>query len=198
MNNHYKPDHDVLEVIQQRWSPYVFSSRPVERTKLQKLFEAARFAASSYNEQPWRYIIACKSDERAFNKLLACLVVGNQGWAKHAQVLGLSFAKNTFEQNGEINRCAQHDVGAASAFMALQATALGLQVHQMGGIELDKIITEYNVPENFSPIAGFAIGYHGANDAASDELKVRDNETKSRKTLAETCFQSTWDEPFFV
>jgi nitroreductase len=127
-------DHPVHELISQRWSPYGFDSRPVPESVLRSLFEAARWAASSFNEQPWSYIVALREQEEEFARMLSCLTEKNQEWARHAPVLGLSVASLKFARNGNPNRHAFHDVGAATAHLVLEATARDLVVHQMAGI----------------------------------------------------------------
>src|SRR5262249_49427539 len=127
-------DHPVQELIAARWSPYAFSNRPVSRQDLLSLFEAARWAASSYNEQPWTYIVATEDDAEGFATLLSCLVEGNQTWAKAAPVLALGCTSLTFTRNGKPNAAAEHDLGLASGSFALEAAARGLCVHQMIGI----------------------------------------------------------------
>src|SRR5262245_46090219 len=109
------PDHPILDVLKKRWSPYTFSDKPVSATDLQSLFEAARWAPSSYNEQPWSYIVATKDDPEQFAKVLSCLVEGNQGWAKDVPVLALGVITNNFKLNGKPNKAAQHDLGLASS-----------------------------------------------------------------------------------
>src|SRR5262245_29708759 len=125
-----KPDHPIHELIARRWSPYGFADRPVATEDLRSLFEAARWAASSYNEQPWSYIVASKDNPEEFARLLSCLVEGNQAWAKAAPVLALGCTSLHFARNGQPNAAAVHDLGLASATLTLEATARGLFVHQ--------------------------------------------------------------------
>ncbi len=154
-------EHPVLEVIAQRWSPRAFSSRRVESLKLLQVLEAARWAASSNNEQPWRFIVATRDDPEGFAKMLSCLKESNRTWAQHAPVLMLSVARMTFSKSGGVNRYAYHDVGQAAAQLALQATALGLYLHQMGGIYPEAAAERYGLPEGFEVVAGMALGYLG-------------------------------------
>lgn len=185
------PIHDV---ISQRWSPRAFDSRPVEPDKLRSLFEAARWAASSYNAQPWFFIVATKNDSEDFRKILDCFIEFNQSWAKNAPVLALSVARLKFEHNGEPNRHAFHDVGQAAATLALQATHLGLQVHQMAGILPDKARQIFSIPEGYEAVAGFAIGYPGDHNALPDQLRQRELEPRSRKPLASFVFTGKWGQ----
>ena len=131
-------DHPIHELIARRWSPYAFAERPVSDDDLRSLFEAARWAASSYNEQPWSYIVATKAQESEFDRLLSCLVEGNQPWAKAAPVLAIGCTSLNSSQNNKPNAAAVHDLGLASATLTLEATARGLSVHQMIGILPDK------------------------------------------------------------
>lgn len=188
------PDHEVLDVIAERWSPRAFADRPVEPEKLRQVLEAARWAASSYNEQPWRYIVATRDDSEAYERLFQCLTDFNQKWAGTAPVLMLSFYKKTFSRNGKPNRCAAHDLGAASAQLTLQATALDLYVHQMAGIRRDVIRETYDVPDDFAPMAALAVGYLGDPSVLPDDLAEREGKKRKRRPLHKTVFEDTWGE----
>src|SRR5262245_62747639 len=146
------PDHPIHELIAGRWSPYAFSDRPVSADDLRSLFEAARWAASSYNEQPWRYIVATKADLAEFERLLSCLVEGNQAWAKAAPVLAIGCTSLNFERNGKPNAAAVHDLGLASGNLCLEATARGLFVHQMIGSLPEKAREVFHIPEAIQPL----------------------------------------------
>ncbi|QGJ71752.1 Malonic semialdehyde reductase RutE [Planctomycetales bacterium 10988] len=185
-------DYPVIEEIAQRWSPLAFSSRPVETERLRSLFEAARWAASSYNEQPWRYIVAQKSDDETYQKVLACLVEGNQAWAKYAPVLGLSVASTKFQRNQKPNRHAFHDVGQATAHLALEATKQGLYVHQMAGFDADQARSTFQIPEDFEPVAGFALGYPGSISDLSEDHQKREQADRARKPQADFVFGGDW------
>src|SRR6516162_8529709 len=124
------PDHPIQGLIAQRWSPYAFLERPVSDEDLRSVFEAARWAASSYNEQPWRYIVATRANPSEFERLLSCLVEGNQAWARAVPVLALGCTSLYHALNGKPNAAAAHDLGAASATLTFEATARGLFVHQ--------------------------------------------------------------------
>lgn len=185
------PIHDVLS---ERWSPRAFDSRAVEPDKLRSLFEAARWAASSYNAQPWYFIVATKDDPKNFNRVLESFVEFNQGWAKKAPVVGLSVAGLKFENNGQPNRHAFHDVGQAAANLALQATALGLQVHQMAGILPDKARELFSIPEGYEAVAGFALGYPGDAASLPDQLRERELAPRVRKPLKSFVFGGKWGQ----
>jgi len=185
------PIHDLLR---KRWSPRAFDSRAVETEKLKSLFEAARWAASSFNAQPWYYIMATKDDPENFNRLLESFVEFNRSWAKDAPVIGLSVAALKFEHNGEPNRHAFHDVGQASANLALQASALGLEVHQMAGILPDKARELFFIPDGYEAVAGFALGYPGNPAALPDKLRERELAARVRKPLSSFVFTGKWGQ----
>src|SRR5438034_853619 len=157
-----KPEHPILPVIAERWSPYAFDPRPVERQKLLSCLEAARWAPSSYNEQPWTFILAERTDAAEFARMIDCLVEGNRAWAKNVGVLMLTIVSKLFVKNGKPNRAAEHDIGLAAGYMVLQATALGLQGHQMIGVERDKIRATYKIPDTHEPLTAIALGYPAA------------------------------------
>lgn len=186
------PDYPVHDLIITRWSPYGFDDRPVPDSDLRSLFEAARWAASSYNEQPWSYIVATKKNAKEFERLLACLAEGNQIWAKAAPVLALGIATLTFVRNKKPNRVAVHDLGLAAGNLCLEATARGLMVHQMVGILPDKAREIYAIPEDSEAVTGLAIGYVGDPDRLPDNLKARDRASRQRKPLAEFVFEGKW------
>jgi nitroreductase len=181
-------EHPIHELIRERWSPRAFQAKPVEPAKLLSILEAVRWAPSSYNEQPWSFIVARKEEPEEFAKLLGCLVEANQAWAKAAPVLMISVARRTSESSGKPNRCAVHDVGLASENMTLEAVAQGLVTHGMGGIDLEKIREVYKLPENCEPVAGWAIGYAGDPETLEGPLKQREVAPRTRKELREFVF----------
>ena len=185
-------DHPVHALITKRWSPYSFDSRSVPDEDLRSLFEAARWAPSSYNEQPWNYIVAKKENPEEFQRLLSCLVEGNQVWAKAAPVLALGIAKLRFALNNQPNRAAIHDLGLAAGNLVVEATARGLSVHQMIGILPDKAREIYAIPEGYEPMTGIAIGYAGDPKALPEGLRERDLARRPRKPLKEFIFSQTW------
>ena len=185
-------DHPVHALITKRWSPYSFDSRSVPDEDLRSLFEAARWAPSSYNEQPWNYIVAKKENPEEFQRLLSCLVEGNQVWAKAAPVLALGIAKLRFARDDQPNRAAIHDLGLAAGNLVVEATARGLWVHQMIGILPDKAREIYAIPEGYEPLTGIAIGYAGDPKALPEGLRERDLARRPRKPLKEFVFGQTW------
>jgi len=187
---HY-PIHDLLR---RRWSPRAFSDRRVDSAVMRSLLEAARWAPSSYNEQPWSFIVATKDAPAEFARLLSCLVEGNIKWAQHAPVLMVSVARLTFEDDGKPNRHAFHDVGLAVANLIVQATALGLVVHQMAGIFPEKIRELYGIPEGYEAVAGIALGYPGDPQSLPEELRKRELPPRERKPLTEFVFSGGWGQ----
>lgn len=186
--------YPIEELLKRRWSPRAFSDRPVEPEKLLSLWEAARWAASTANEQPWSFIVATKQDEPEYARLLSCLRENNQLWASRAPVLMVSVAKLTFEANGQPNRHAFHDVGLAVANLILQATAFGLFVHQMAGIYPDKVRELYSLPEGFEPVAGIVLGYPGDPAILPEEVRQRELAPRVRKPLEAFVFQGAWGQ----
>lgn len=155
-----------------RWSPRAFSNQPVPDELLDRVFEAARWAASSFNEQPWRFIVAKTPEDRA--KFLTFMLPFNQAWAKEAPVLVLTIGKKTFSHNGEPNRVYQHDVGAASAYMALSATQQGLYAHGMAGFDPDLARAGLGIPFDYDPLAMWAIGYKGDKSQLPEPMQERE------------------------
>jgi nitroreductase len=187
-------DNPIHEILAQRWSPCGFAENPVSPEDLKSLFEAARWSASCYNEQPWRYIIASRHNSEEFHKVLSCLVEANQAWARFAPVLALGTAKKTFSRNGSPNRLALYDLGAASASLTFEAGGRGLMVHQMGGIHPERARQLYSIPEDFEVVTALAIGYPGTPSGFPDEYKERDSSQRERRPLRELVFVGNWDQ----
>ncbi len=177
-------DFPVHELIRERWSPRAFAGKPVPLDVLRSLFEAARWAPSSYNEQPWAYLVATRDDKDSFEKTLSVLVEFNANWAKSAAVLAIAVAELAFAKNNSPNRNAQYDTGAASALLSVEATARGLAVHQMAGFDPDKARQVFGIPAGWAAIAALAIGYPG--DPASLP------QPRSRKPIAEFVMAGQW------
>jgi nitroreductase len=188
-------DHPILQVLAERWSPYGFEDRPVSEADLRSLFEAARWAASSYNEQPWNYLVATRDNSQEFGRLLSCLVEANQAWAKAAPVLVLGVVSLQFAKNHNDNRAAVHDLGLASGNLVVEATARGLSVHQMIGLLPDKAREVYQIPVHFEAWTAMAIGYKADPAKMPDALKERDLAPRQRKPLSEFVFTGRWAKP---
>lgn len=187
-------DFPLHELIAERWSPRAFTDQPVEADKLGSLFEAARWAASCFNEQPWSFLVATREDTEGFEKLASCLMEGN-AWAKDAPVLMLSVARLTFARNDKPNRHAQHDVGLAVGNLSVQAQAMGLCLHQMGGFDADRAREVLGIPDDFEPMAMIALGYQGEASALPDALREREAAARERKDVGSFVFGAAWEQP---
>ena len=177
----------ILDCLKDRWSPVVFEPRSVDSKAVRTLFEAARWAASSFNEQPWRFIVVSR-DDSGFAGAVDCLLDINQTWAKDAGLLVFTVVSRQLARNGTPNRCAEHDLGLAVGNLSAQATALGLHVHQMGGVNLSKVRQTYQVPEGYDPVTAIAIGHAGQPQQADPELAARDLAPRMRRPLEEIVF----------
>jgi nitroreductase len=182
------PVHDL---IRDRWSPRAFSDKPVDREILASMFEAARWAPSSNNEQPWAYFVATKDNAEDFAKMVSVLVEFNADWAKNAPVLLLAVSRLKF-QNGNPNRNAFYDTGAATMLLSVEATARGLAVHQMAGFDPAKAKQVFQIPEDCEPIAAIAIGFPGDPNSLSQKLQDRENAPRTRKPLTEFVMSGRW------
>lgn len=181
----HAPIHNTLAV---RWSPYVFSTRPVRSVDLHSLFEAARWAASSYNEQPWRFIVGVRGPGDAHAHILSCLTEKNQAWARAAPVLVIGVFMRYLSANGEPNRAAQHDLGLASANLAIEATRRKLHAHMMIGIDPDAAREAFSIPEDAEALTAMAIGYHEAELPGDPALREREAGPRTRRLLGEFVF----------
>ena len=186
--------HPIHPLAAQRWSPHAFDpKRTVDDKALASLLEAARWSPSSYNEQPWAYVLGrLHEDPQSHARVLSCLVPGNQRWAKDAPVLMIAVAKLNFDRNGKPNRHHMHDVGQSLAWLTMQAESMGLRVHQMAGIDPDACRRELGIPEGWEPATGVAIGYPGPVDQLPDDLKARETAARSRKPLSDHVFIGQW------
>lgn len=188
-------DYPVHNLIRDRWSPRAFSEKPVPHEALVSLFEAARWAPSSSNEQPWTYLVATREDRDNFLKIVGVLVEFNAAWASHAAVLALALAHTKFEKTGAPNRNGFYDVGAATALLSVEATARGLVVHQMAGFDPDQAKKVFGVPEDWEPIAAIAIGYPGDPGTLSEKLRQREVAPRTRKPIQDFVMTGGWGHP---
>lgn len=185
---------DVLPIFHQRWSPRSFTDREVNLADLAKVFEAARWAASSSNEQPWRFLVG-HHNSLTYKRIYDSLVPFNQAWAGRAPVLILGVAKTIFSHNKTPNRYALYDLGAASSYMTLQAAALGLSTHQMAGFDSDVARKALEIPDDFLIGAVIALGYQGEPSALPNEKLIAQEVTpRQRKPLSDFVF-SDWNTP---
>jgi nitroreductase len=185
--------HGVDDLIRRRWSPRTYADKEIPAAELKKLFEAARWAASSSNEQPWRFLVGRRGDD-TYQKIFNALVEFNQSWAKSAPVLVLSVAKNIFTNNGKPNAYGMHDTGAASATLALQATAIGLHTHSMAGFDREQLRASFAIPSDYEIGAVTAIGYLGDPATLPEHLQKMEVSPRQRKPVEEFVF-SAWEKP---
>jgi nitroreductase len=186
-----RPIHDLFV---RRWSTRAFDiKRPVTREQLQSLIEAGRWAPSCNGDEPWRYLIWDRGrDPEGFQKAFDCLSENNKKWVKNVPLLMLSCAGSIFGATGKPNRWTQHDTGAASVCMALQAVAIGLAVHQMGGFDAEKARAAFGIPAEYTPMAMIAIGYQAEPDVLDEETRKKELTPRARKALAEKFFEGGW------
>ena len=187
-------DYPIHELLQKRWSPRAYVAQPVETEKLLSLLEAARWAASGGNLQPWSFIIATQQDQpEAFARLVGCLFDGNVAWAAKAPVLGVAVAK-LLRDPGKPNRHAFHDVGLALQNLVIQATALDLYVHMMGGFSHEKVREAFAIPEDHEAVTMFSIGYLGDPETLPETVRARELGQRIRRPLSEFVFTERWGE----
>lgn len=186
-------DHPVHALIQQRWSPVAFDSAALSAEDVLTLLEAGRWAASCFNEQPWRFVVGSKAhDPGVWQGILDCLVPPNQAWAQHAPLLLLGVARETFSRNDKPNRHAAYDVGQATTTLVLQATSMGLVAHQMAGFDAEAARARFQIPEGFDPIAVTAIGRPGTGEALDEKSRNRDETPRTRHPLADLLVGDVW------
>lgn len=179
-------NYDILPEIKNRWSPRAFDpERKVSAEDLDAIFDAARFAPSCFNEQPWQFLVS--RDDKTRQAILGCLAESNQTWAKNAPVLAIAMAKSRFDHNDKENRWHQFDTGTSWGYLTLEAEKRGLITHGMGGFSVDKVRETFGVPENITIIAAIAIGYYGGKEDLPAELKSRER-PQGRKALDEMYF----------
>ncbi len=184
----------VHELIRERWSPRAFSDKTVSPEILQSLFEAARWAPSCSNEQPWAFLVGVKGDGDTFQRILGTLVDANQVWAKNAPVLVIAVSELAFAKNGQPNRNAFYDTGAAVSQLTTEATSRGLYVHQMAGFDPRKAVEAFAIPNGWEPISVFALGYAGDAQTLPDTLRERELAPQKRKPLPEFVMSGNWGQ----
>jgi nitroreductase len=188
--------HPIHDLIRERWSPRAFADRSVEPEKLASVFEAARWAASAGNMQPWYFLFATKEDQEAHARFVSLLWERNVRWAQYAPVLILVVAKH-YEFPGK-ERASFYDVGMAAGNLVTQAVDLGLTTHQMGGFDANKAVETLHIPAGYEPLAMIALGYPGDPDALPEDLREREIAPRTRKPLNGFVFAGQWEEPFHI
>jgi nitroreductase len=181
----------ILEIIQERWSPYAFSSASVEEFKLKAMFEAAGYAPSCNNEQPWEFVFTTQDEKEVFDDFVGFLNDGNKIWAKNAYALIISMARTKFSYNRKPNRFAFHDTGMAVNNLLLQALSLDVFVHQMGGYSIEKVKNYFKLDDDIEPVAMMAVGYLGDGSTLTPELLKRDENRRPRKSIKEFVFKNS-------
>jgi nitroreductase len=187
----------ILEIIKERWSPIAFSSAPVEEFKLKAMFEAAGYAPSCNNEQPWIFVYTTQLEGEIFSDYLGFLNESNRVWAKEAYALVISMARTRFDRNGKTNRYAFHDTGMAVANLLLQALAMDVYVHQMGGFSVESVKKYFRLDDSIEPVAVMAIGYMGDGNSFPPELLRKDEKRRPRKSVNEYSFKNSLLYPAF-
>jgi nitroreductase len=190
-----QPIHDLLA---HRWSPRAFdANKKISREQILSMIEAARWAPSCFGDEPWRYIVWDKhTDAAAWEKAFACLGEANQVWVKRAPLLIASVANTLFDHNGAANRFAQYDTGAASMALVLQAEALGLVTHQMGGFDAAKLRTSFSIPDQYTPMAMIVVGHLAAAEILEGDYKTRELAARARKPIDSRFFEGAWGAAF--
>lgn len=189
-------DVPIHDLIASRWSPRALDpERPVPPAARHAILEAARWAPSCFNEQPWRFLVFDASDPAALESARGCLAEGN-AWARSAPLLLLSAARESFTRNGKPNPHARHDVGLATENLLLQAEALGLSGHAMAGFDAERARGQFGIPEGFAPVAMIAIGYALPAERLTESERVTEGSPRSRHPLGSVAFASRWDSPF--
>jgi nitroreductase len=181
--------YPLTELHQRRWSPTVFEDQPISAKVMASLFEAARWSASCFNEQPWCFVVASRHDDpAAFAAMVACLTPGNQSWVKDAPVLMFSVAKRHFDKTGGPNRYAWYDVGQAVAHLSLEAISLGIFVHQMAGLDPNQIKSVAKIPDTHEVVSAIALGYGVAADKINSDSAAREMSPRIRRDISSFVF----------
>jgi nitroreductase len=186
--------HPIHDLIRHRWSPRAFADQPVPEATLHSVLEAARWAASAANQQPWHFVVATREDAEAHERMVSTLMEGNMRWARHAPVLILVTAR-LYEHPGR-EFTSFYDAGMAVGNLVTQATALGLVTHQMGGFHADKAREAFAIPVGYEPITVIALGYPGDHETLPEDLRERERAPRSRKPQQEFVFGGRWGRPF--
>ena len=185
--------YPINDLVKKRWSPRAFSEKQIEEEKLASLFEAARWAPSAFNEQPWRFIIGQKGSE-TYDKILQSLVEWNQQWAGKSPVLVLNIASKNFSHNSKTNATAQYDLGQAVAFMIIEAVNQGLVSHEMSGFDAEEAARLLQIPEDFQAVSVTAFGYYGDASLLPEDMLQSEMEDRKRKNLNEIVFTGRFGE----
>lgn len=191
LHNIANPDYQIYPLLQQRYSPRTFTDKKVSDDDLKILFEAVRWAASSANYQPWRFIVTKKGTD-ANKKLIGCLSDFNQSWVGNAPILCLCGYKKTFD-SGKENFHALHDLGLSLGNMTVQAQDMDIALHHMAGVNWKKAHGAFNVPDDFHIATALAIGYYGGNlDKLNEDLQEQEQAERTRNPQEDFVFYDNW------
>ncbi|HOI87495.1 MAG TPA: nitroreductase family protein [Lentimicrobium sp.] len=179
-------DYPLLTHLKERWSPRAFDNRFIEPAKIRSIFEAARWAPSGFNAQPWYFITGLKGDE-TYDQIASSMVDFNKLWATQAPLLFVAIAKETGPK-GEPNPTALYDLGQSIAHLTIQAMEEGLYVHQMGGFDADEIRDNFDVPDGYKVVTLVAVGYLGKPDTLHPNLKPMEISPRERRKAKESVF----------
>ena len=195
MNKPANTSLNILDEIKNRWSPRAFSEKPVEHDKLERVFEAARWSASCFNEQPWRFFVGIKGQGNTWDKIFNSLGEWNQKWCKSVPVLVLLVTKKSFTRNDKPNDFAEYDLGQTAAYLSIQAMKEGLFTHQMAGFNRIDARDSFAIPDEYILKTVMAIGYYGDAKNLPDDMRKTELGPRSRKALSSVVFDEQWDEP---
>lgn len=190
-----RTDYNIHQLIKNRWSPRAFADKPVDPALIRQIFDAARWAPSCFNEQPWRFIVAAKDQPDEFDRMVQVLNEKNRRWATRAPLLMLTLIKDAFERNNKPNQHAGHDLGQAVSYMTLEATRHNLYLHQMAGILPDQARDLFHIPDHYTVITIIAAGYLGDPDTLPENLQHSETRERSRRSIDEIAFRGQWDNP---
>ncbi|MCO6500441.1 MAG: nitroreductase family protein [Vicingus serpentipes] len=165
---------EILNLIKERFSPYEFTDKELTQEQIELLFEAAGKAASAFNEQPWRFVYALRQDQEEFKNIYDCLVEGNKGWTAKAAALVITVVRKNFTKNENENRVAKHDLGLAVGNLSVQASSMGIHLHQMAGIIPQNAIDKLNIPKGYEPVTAIAIGYYEGKTGIKERKPVNE------------------------
>lgn len=186
----------INDLIQQRWSPRALSNEPIDRVTMIKLLEAARWAASRNNTQPWRFVVAMQEDTAEFERLFDCLLPGNQKWAHNASALVAVVTSLIGKPNKPPTQAFLYDTGLAVGQLVLEAMANDIYAHQMAGIDRDKVVESYHIPDNHQVVCIIALGKMGDVSTLVEPFDAREVAPRERKPLEEIAFSAEWGAPF--
>ena len=193
MEKKARTNYPINDLLIKRWSPRAFSHKAPGKEIILSLFEAARWAPSCFNEQPWTFLYASREDTEEFETMLNCLLPGNIRWASEVPILIIAVAAKKFA-SGRENRWAWHDTGLAVENLLLEATSKGLFAHPMAGFDSQKVIETYKIPEGHEPVLAIAVGYPGETSSLPEDLQEMEISQRDRRPIYEFTFRRIWGD----